>query len=515
MYPVALNNGAAMPEFQTKVGSDINQHAVISYSQGFSANAFNGTLSDVIQLKVERSSLPGPIREAAIRFRLTSTSTAVQLAATPYWVNRVELWQNSDREILRMHNDELFVWPLANTNAGRIRNLNKQFNLRQERDNLFATRFMPASRTDFYYLPLSSSFIDGFNLNLNYVSGDLYIRIYPAASPINTDGSTANTPTLGEIALVYGCTVLGNESKQRQVALHKQPRLHYVLHPVPVPTTAQAYAASTTYNQTLEAVSGKCPLMLWALRASSSNNSNNVLRNIDLGDNATHQITTPGGADLLYNGSPMRLNQITDHMSQQLINGNILDDRNWYITCFSTNVGASLLGKIDGFVQMNGDRFNHVINTGSAGTACVHTITQSQALQNSSSYRIKFGHSISNDLAFNATAGAMQTAANAMQSALLHPQGPLNFTFDQAASAGATVNCTITGPNGSIVSIEEPVQFIYDNGTAATATTASTAITTYAFSGFPSGGTYQLILYAYVIAEISLDTNGNLRRRIL
>jgi hypothetical protein len=202
-------------------------------------------------------------------------------------------------------------------------------------------------------------------------------------------------------------------------------------------------------------------------------------------------------------------------VSDEIFNSDFLNDRNWYVTNFSNSVNDALLGKQNGFIQFDGSKYQHIINTGSAGVAEVQTITLSGALTSASAYRIAFKGYMSADLAYNASTSAMATAFAALPSALYHPQGPLSAAFSATASAGTSVTVTITGPNGNIVQVDELVQIITDNGTAASAQTASTAITTYATVGFPSTATYQLYLYAFVFAQVVLDTNGKLQRTIL
>ena len=73
----------------------------------------------------------------------------------------------------------------------------------------------------------------------------------------------------------------------------------------------------------------------------------------------------------------------------------------------------------------------------------------------------------------------------------------------------------MTGPNGNYVGIDDLLAINVDNQAVAAAGTASTAITTYGYSGFPTATTYQLILYAMVFAQISLNSRGELQRTIL
>jgi len=135
--PTTVVSGVRVPVHQLEKGATINNTAVISYSSGFSSNNFNGANTDYIPLKIERSAIKGPITQLAVRLKSTSTSTAVQLIPTPYWIQRIEVWQNSDREIIRMYNDELFVYPFLNNSRARLRNYKKVMGLGLEETNYF------------------------------------------------------------------------------------------------------------------------------------------------------------------------------------------------------------------------------------------------------------------------------------------------------------------------------------------------------------------------------------------
>jgi len=506
----AVVGGVRAPLFQMNKNSDLNQYSVVTYSQGYNAAQFNGSYTDLVGLKIEKSSLPGPIKQAQLRLKMQCGSTAVQLMPTPYWFNRLEIWQGADREIIRLYNDEMFYLPLMNSPQSKVRCVQRQLNLIPDSDNYYNSRTLAANATDYFYLPIPSTWIELFNPNLNYINSDLWLRLYPAATPINTDGNSSNTPTLLEIALVYQTALLSPNGLQQQVALYKEPQCFTILHPISVPVNSQTYNSSTTYTTTLEAIIGKCPLMLFSFKAGTSNTHSQVLQNLDLGDNTTVSVQTPGGQDILYNGSPARVQAIKWFAEDEFTNPTFVTDRNWYVISFGNNIGDALLGRINGFQSFNGDRFNFVINTGTTGTACAQTITLSAAPA-AGTYQIAYRGSISAPLAYNASAAAMATAFNALTTALEHPKGPITASFSAALSAGTSSVVTLTGPNGNIVQCDDLVTIVHDS----LAVTCTTAITQYAVSGFPANASYQLVMYAYVFASVMLDTNGNLRRVIL
>ena len=507
--------GVRQPVIQVQKQADLNQYVVISYSQGYNSNQFNGSNTDACQFKIERSSMPGPIKQAMVRFKLTAGSTSVQLAPTPYWLSRIEVWQNSDREIQRIYNDELYFMNLVSTPANKLRTTKKQLNLNADYGNYYNCETLAANATGYYYLPIPSTWLEMSNPNMQYINGDLWLRLYPAGTPINTDGVTGHTPTLGEVAIVYQTQRLSAEGKQVQMQLHKEPRSHIMLHPIVVPTAAQSYAPSTTYQQTLEAVIGKCPLILWSLRPGNSNASLQVLQNVDIGDNSTVQVCTPSGQDILFNGSPAKVQATRWFVQDEFVNPDFANDRNWNMLSFSNNVNASILGRIDGFVQFDGSKYQFNINTAAAGTAEVQTVTLSQAATAGDNYSICFRGQCSAQLAYNASTSAMATAFNGLLSAINHPNGPLQATFSATAAAGTSLTVTITGANGNIVAVDDLVTLQVDSNTAGNTMTTSTSITQFAVPGFPTTGTYQLILYAFVFANVYLDTNGSLKRIIM
>lgn len=504
--------GVRSPVLQQYKSSDLNQYVLYSYSQGYNTNAFNGQNTDMIQLKIEPSSLPGPISQMMLRFKLTSTSTAVQLMPSPYWVNRIELWQDSDNEFQRFYNDELFINHFIFQRPNKMRSVKAILNMNQEDRNYFYSEWMAPSTTQYYYLPIPSTFIEAFNLNLSYMKGEPWVRIYPASTPINIDGSTSYTPTVGEIALVYQSTLLSSKGKATQIELYRNPKSQMILHPILVPTQSVSYASSTSYTQTLESVTGKCPLIVFCLRTSSSNTSQAVLKNVDLGDNCTVSVATPSGQDILYNGNPSRVSAVKFFAVDEIENADFMNDRNYYVIPFCENVGKSLLGQMNGFVQFDGSKYQLTLNTGASGTACTQTVTLSAAAT-AGNYYLSFRGAISAELAYNASTSAMATAFNNMLSAQLHPKGPLTATFSATAAAGTSVVITITGPNGNIVQVDDLVTFVFDTNTSASQVTASTAISQYAVSGFPTATSYFLVVYAYVFATIQF-VNGKLRRVI-
>lgn len=510
--PTTLVNGVRKPITQIQRSSDLNQTSILPFTSGFNASCFNGSYTDPITLTVKSGDLPGPTHQFYLRIKLVATSTAVQLAALPYWFSKLEIWRAGQEEVQKIFADEMMFHTFAHLTQSRIRDTKKFNNIVGHDQSYTDTAYISANETKYFYLPIPSTIIEHLNLDLKFLRDDISLRLYPASSPINTDGSTSYTPTVSQFDLVFHTTVLSSDSLKSQAELYKAPRSHGFLQAIPVSNGGSTVmSASTTYSWTCESVQGYVPFLLFNLRASNSNVSNGYLKNVDLGNSTTLGMVTSSGTELINNGSPARI-EFYDMLNDAKFNNQaFITNQNWYVVPFCEDPTKSVLGQVNGYQLFDGSKYTLNINTCAAPVKAVSTTTLSAALASGGSFKLAWGGSVSDDLAYNASTSAIATAFAALPSAKNHVNGPITVTASATMAAGTSVTFTFSNPSGH-VEINEPVQVIINCDSTLALKTATSAMTTYWQSGF-TAGTYYMNLYAYVHADMVIN-KGNIQRII-
>lgn len=487
-------SGKILPLHQVQQASaSLNQYCVVNYTAGVPSAAFSG--AQECRLQIRPSDVPNEIRDMTIRFKVAnSVASDVQLCPTPYFVDRVELWQNADRMLHRLYADDLYFHLAAFCSNDKARTTRKLLNLQPE--TWHNTNYLPASATQYYHLPVVSALLEHHNLNLKYIQGDLYVRIF-FANGITSSGS--NQPTLGQVDLIFNTGILTQDDLKVQQKLHEGVRSHVLLEPVQILDVSKSWTASTKTDLSLKQVRGKVPFVMFALRASQSNTANGYLKNVNVGDNTTVSVATSTGRDILFNGSPMRADYIQSVIcASQFRNTDFIADRNVYVLPFCQEVQKSIHGVFNGFRQFVGDETQLSITTAAAGTKCAHTIDLTNA-PTSNYFKISWRGAVSDSLAYNTSAANLKVAFDGLTSAQNHPQGPITSSWSQALSAGDPV-ITLSSDAHPYVNIEEPIQIIWESATGASQSYSTSSITTRAQSGFLAA-TYQLVCYAYVFKQ--------------
>jgi hypothetical protein len=125
------------------------------------------------------------IRKFTLRFQLT-VANPIDLPNVPYWFDRIEFYDRSTNvEIGRIYNDVLNMW--ANRSDKDV--LTSSYNRRLNQNNSYGVRGaegIPITNTKagtyYYYLPLNYCFMEGMDLNLYRLQGDIEIRMHPILS---------------------------------------------------------------------------------------------------------------------------------------------------------------------------------------------------------------------------------------------------------------------------------------------------------------------------------------------
>lgn len=478
-----------------------SQLGSIIYSSGFQ-QTFAGTQSFQ---KITGSDVKEDIHDVVLRLKITETNSAnVQLLPSPLLVDRIEVWQGSKRELFQIYGEEILYWTLANCPQAKIRTTRALLNIRSDnQQNFYDTEIHPQNTSRYYYIPLSHALMSHFHFNPKYVDGDLVLRVYFASS-VGLTGSVSSV-RLDEMALLFQTNKLETAgAKDQALALYKSPREHHYLRAQQILDNGSTWTAGSTVSFTLEALKGRTAFLMFHVNNSQSNFA--ALQNMKLPDTATVQLTTPSGDDVLFSGSPLMVRGLNEFfMSDQFNNLDYINERNIYFLPICKDIQKAMVGIHNGDLTISGSKHAIKIALPAAGTACVQTIDHTNT-PTSGFFKLHFRGSVSDSLAHNASASAIQTAFNAMKSAKEYPGGPLTVTVNQAASAGDMTFTFATTAN-PYVQVNDLVQLVSESTTAASPTYSTSSITTYAAPGW-STGTYYITIYAYMRAKLLYDGKG-------
>eukprot|EP00808_Paulinella_micropora_P006016 g42714.t1 len=252
----------------------------------------------------------------------------------------------------------------------------------------------------YFYLPLLHTWINGMDLDLSTLRGDLEIRFYPrgsifvaAQSAVNGQSAPAVpcTASLSEIRFITGCTQLPNgmrlgRSPLKQGKVAEQKYIDFVQYTA----YAQRIKPSDRLAIDLDQFSHHSGGLFVFIRKSGDQTSygdattyypqytydtTGRLMTYDmLGDATTIDLEDVHGRSQMGEGTPIDERFFREETMGQLVRSSYLKSNGVYLIPFSNDPKAMLDGVMDGYKTFVGNCERLVINTGPAprATAITH-----------------------------------------------------------------------------------------------------------------------------------------------
>jgi hypothetical protein len=305
----------------------------------------------------------GLIKDACLRFQITVTGAEAQLMPVPLWFDRIEWYdRHSGQEIARYHGDAMYLLlQTLNKDALEILEDPVNFDAKTGKESSYKQQ---VGETKNYYLPLPHVWLQGFQLDLSLLRGDLEIKIYPKGD-IKVDGASNAVVSLNEIRWI-GCSEMFSQMSRLQfrrskaLATHQQNYIDVQQYT----DAGRALSAGTEYTIDLDQFHHESGMLWFCIRPNDNNI--NALRTVPLGPRGTIDHENVHGRSMLGDGTP-----IDEEFFRKFINPtcwpqSFCKHNAWYMIPFSNDIPGVFNGEVDGWHEFRGDRERLRLVTGAA-----------------------------------------------------------------------------------------------------------------------------------------------------
>lgn len=339
---------------------------------------------------IERDGV-GMIEEATLRFNI-QFSTVGDVASTNnailpvyQWFERIEYIDRMTGEEIGRVQGDVASWLINSMSQESLRSWGEMANVNVKTGQPYTRQIdtTGAPREQYYYWPLSKHWIDGAELDLNFLKNDLEIRFYPR-------GDIFLEPQAG---LAAPCTVLLTELRliaqtqmnPRGERLHmsdeKRMKVfqHNFLDWQRYVDYGRVMTNSTEYKFDLDQFHHDSAFLIIAFRKSSAatvgptdakatdlggvSATENLFKFHALGDRATIDHENVHGRSLYGDGTPVDEQFFRKQISDELWNAEFAECNYLYLMPFSHDAHKALDGERDGFHRFRGHRERLAIRT--------------------------------------------------------------------------------------------------------------------------------------------------------
>lgn len=447
----------------------------------------------------------GLVEDAVLRFQVTLNNTANKLMPVPLWFDRIEWYdRHSGQEIARYHGD-MMHWLCATMPRDILEVMADpcNFDAKTLRES-DCTHQVGETRN--YYLALPHVWLEGFDLDLSLLRGDLEIKFYPKGDwrQDATVGAVSDL-VLNEIRWIAGSEMFTSRARStfKTMKMSKAEQHNYI-DIQQYTDSGRVLAAGTEYTIDLDQFHHESAMLMFTLRLSAENSDAFVYA--ELGPRGTIDHENVHGRSLLGDGTPIDETYCRRFIASRVFPHNFVKYNAVYIVPFTNDPLAVFRGEVDGWHQFRGDRERIRIVTGAAGTNCSYDITI-DAVATAGTFAFSYKGARTAPLAFNATTAVLKAAVDALPTVKADDfQVDFSTTFDAATQ----VNLTLTKRNG--FPFERKGGAILDMDiratTGPTEVTYAQVVDTEGIPGFVAG-TYRIDVYSVYYRQIQ-SYNGRL-----
>eukprot|EP00808_Paulinella_micropora_P007649 g59637.t1 len=333
-----------------------------------------------------------------------SQPTDSRVLPTTMWFERIEyLDRLTGTEIARYHGDMMHL--VLNTLPQEALDQIADIVNMCPKTGKVSGRQWENNAEQYFYLPLVHTWLNGMDLDLSTLRGDLEIRFYPrgsifvaAQSAVNGQSAPAVpcTASLGEIRFITGCTQLPNgmrlgRNPQKMGKVTEQKYIDFVQYTA----YGQKIKASDRLAIDLDQFAHHSGALFVFIRKSGDQTSYSYLGTDtntyypqytydttgrlmtydSFGDSATIDLEDVNGRSQLGEGTPIDERFFREETMGQLVRSSYLKSNSVYMIPFTNDPKAMLDGVMDGYKTFTGNRERLVINGGLAPVATTATFT--------------------------------------------------------------------------------------------------------------------------------------------
>ena len=318
----------------------------------------------------------GLIKDACLRFTIESDADT-KLMPVPLWFDRIEWYdRHTGREIARYHGDTMY-WLLQTMPKDLLELCGEpvNFNPKTGKESTTIQKAGAANRR-YYYLPLPHVWLEGFQLDLSLLRGDLEVKFYPKGDTkvLSTDPAIIDLHEIRWVGNSEMFSQLSRVSFRRSKALATQQ--HNYIDVQQYTDAGRVLQPSTAFTIDLDQFHHESAFLWVCLRAGATGDNNiNALRFQSLGPKATIDHENVHGRSLLGDGTP-----IDETYFRRMIGPNCFphEFNNYnaiYCIPFSKDISSVFGGEIDGYHEFRGDRESLRITPDAAPVDSTFTLT--------------------------------------------------------------------------------------------------------------------------------------------
>ena len=260
--------------------------------------------------------------------------------------------------------------------------------------------------------------------------------------------------------------------------------------------------SSSIVRYELDQFKGYSPFIVVVIKGNANPSGVDNYKFREIGEKGTFTITNSAGQDQLSNGKPLSETQVYHSWCEELEAPNL---KGCYIINFSENLHKSLVGSPCGFRIFDNQKDYLEIKLGDNGRSEVHTITTTNATNDSGNFKLACGQNISlQENAYNAldvdVEADIKSVANCEYDVDISgnlDDGTMTITFDQKDGR-------IKDDTGVVNVISHNLKL----GTTDDKITCSQ--TTPGYVGWNSGNDYQTEIYFYHFKHIHIGKDGHI-----
>lgn len=423
-----------------------------------------------------------------IRFQVTVSGGPIKLPVVSKWFDRVEFYiRDSGKEIGRLYNDVLHV--MVNSEDDDVQRLYATtYNQSLCYDRNQEDNKVSQNGQQYYYLPLSRSFLKGMDLDLQTICSDIEIRFHPS----NIMAQFAGSLSIDEVA---GLIFENHPDVENDIAYKDFINRHVTQHSF---TDSQQYIessntlnASTRYEFDLDQFDKPSSALLVCIRSTTNTNDYQCM---DL-YNGTFDLIGVSGESLYGGGREVSFEYFNKHIISEQYGNNFFDTTKMLIVPFG-NLKDSLSGTSHGLHHFDSTKKRFRINTPAVGTFETYNAVFSAS---AATYTVRVSYATSYcEFLGNATDAQITLSVSNMLSSY-----GLKCEVDITAGPPYQILFTISTLNGQPIKLDENklvVSMPYNTG----ATTFNSVTRVQGVNGWING-TYNVVIYSLYHRNIFQD----------
>ena len=507
--PKVNDDGALLPVHQAQIIAGTDAYIELPCSPQ-PASTVLGT-NTTINFDIERDTVR-EINDICLRFRVTCSTADVDCLPPNYWLDRIviEAERGSGEELIHLYPENWIIWDYLTEDRDdrETSQIYSNYQSTQYKSE-GAEKYWTNERTKFktgqtrdIYLKIPALFFHLDAIDMSHIRSDLRLRL-ELSNDIVISGDRANL-SLDSLDLVI--RNVAEEDFDHNHRINKQMRnkhKYIYLDTERLQISDKTLTAGSLTKFELDQFTGKMAFALVVIKPSTtpSASDRSKINFVEVGPEATFDITNPSAKSLLGQGTALKEGHIYQLWKQQTGNPHV---KGLYLIPFSYNCKKANVGVLNGFMEFVGLRDYLEIKFDNAPTQEVHTISlASTATGGTYRYAFQNGYISEQQLDFNDNTTTIKTAIDAIPQL---EERNISITANQSLDSGSSQTITFNSGSGEVSNEVGKITIIGDG----IPKVSGTSVSTVGRRGFTTGSNYQVNVYMFKYRSLTVDKNGRL-----